>query len=312
MGKLDQLLEDLAYLINWLADERGGGQEHVEVAENPQVFMEQWDRFRAMVNTRKPGSASPEFLRVQDRVLKMMVAEKGLVRARDLPRLAGDERLSIWRGDICALECDAVVNAANSALLGCWIPGHDCIDNAIHTFAGVQLRLECARIMQKQGYEEPIGQAKVTSAYNLPAKHVIHTVGPLCKQAPTTEQRGQLADCYISCLDAAANGGLPRWRSAAYRPARSAFRKRKRRASRRRRFAPGSTRVGTPERREPTCTSSSTCSPPTTSTATAICSGKTPRARTATRPPNRDEAPYPSTASAIAAAKNATETAIAA
>ncbi len=208
MSKLDQLLEDLAYLINWLADERGGGQEHVEVAENPQAFMEQWDRFRAMVNTRKPGSASPEFLRVQDRVLKMMVAEKGLVRASDLPRLAGDERLSLWRGDICALKCDAIVNAANSALLGCWIPGHDCIDNAIHTFAGVQLRLECARIMQKQGYEEPIGQAKVTSAYNLPAKHVIHTVGPLCKQAPTTEQRGQLADCYISCLDAAAEKGL--------------------------------------------------------------------------------------------------------
>ncbi len=208
MSKLDQLLEDLAYLINWLADERGGGQEHVEVAENPQVFMEQWDRFRAMVNTRKPGSASPEFVRAQDRVLKMMVAEKGIVCASDLPRLAGDGRLSIWYGDICALECDAIVNAANSALLGCWIPGHDCIDNAIHTFAGVQLRLECARIMQQQGYEEPIGQAKVTSAYNLPAKHVIHTVGPMCKQAPTAEQRKQLADCYISCLDAAAKEGL--------------------------------------------------------------------------------------------------------
>ncbi len=207
MSRLDQLLEDLAYLVNWLSEERGI-QERVEVAANPQVFMEQWDQFRSLVNTRKPGSASPEFLRAQDRVLKMMVAEKGLVSAANLPRLASDGRLSVWRGDICALECDAIVNAANSALLGCWIPGHDCIDNAIHTFAGVQLRLECARIMQRQGYEEPVGRAKVTAAYNLPAKHVIHTVGPMCKEAPTVEQRKQLADCYVSCLDAAARGGL--------------------------------------------------------------------------------------------------------
>lgn len=207
MSKLDQLLEDLAYLVNWLSDERGLA-ERVEAAANPQAMMEQWDQFRSLVNTRKPGSASPEFLRAQDRVLKMMVAEKGLVRAEDLPRLAGDKRLSIWRGDICALECDAIVNAANSALLGCWIPGHDCIDNAIHTFAGVQLRLECARIMQQQGYEEPVGRAKVTSAYNLPAKHVIHTVGPMCKEAPTVEQRKQLADCYVSCLDTAAQRGF--------------------------------------------------------------------------------------------------------
>ena len=207
MSKLDQLLEDLAYLVNRLSDERGLA-ERVEAAANPQAMMEQWEQFRSLVNTRKPGSASPEFLRAQDRVLKMMVAEKGLVRAEDLPRLAGDKRLSIWRGDICALECDAIVNAANSALLGCWIPGHDCIDNAIHTFAGVQLRLECARIMQQQGYEEPVGRAKVTSAYNLPAKHVIHTVGPMCKEAPTVEQRKQLADCYVSCLDAAAQRGF--------------------------------------------------------------------------------------------------------
>lgn len=207
MSKLDQLLEDLAYLVNWLSEERGLA-ERVEVAANPQAMMEQWDQFRSLVNTRKPGSASPEFLRAQDRVLKMMVAEKGLADANDLPRLADDRRLSVWRGDICALECDAIVNAANSALLGCWIPGHDCIDNAIHTFAGVQLRLECARIMQQQGYEEPVGRAKVTSAYNLPAKHVIHTVGPMCKEAPTAEQRKQLADCYVSCLDAAARNGL--------------------------------------------------------------------------------------------------------
>lgn len=207
MSQLDQLLKDLANLINWLNEERRISGGRVQPAATPQEFMEQWDRFRGLVNTREPMLASPEFLAAQDRVLKLMVAEKGIVSADELPRLVSDNRLSIWQGDICALDCDAIVNAANSALLGCWIPGHECIDNAIHTFAGVQLRLECARIMQEQGYEEPVGKAKVTAAYNLPAKHVIHTVGPMCKEAPTVEQRKQLAECYVSCLDAAAATG---------------------------------------------------------------------------------------------------------
>ena len=165
--------------------------------------MEQWEQFRALVNTREPKPASPEFLKVQDRVLQLMVAEPGITEADELARTASDPRLSIWRGDITALQCDAIVNAANSALLGCWIPGHLCIDNAIHTFAGVQLRLKCAQIMQEQGYEEPVGRAKVTPAYNLPSHNIIHTVGPMTKGNPTLEQRKQLTQCYISCLDAA-------------------------------------------------------------------------------------------------------------
>ena len=208
MSRLDQLLNDLSYLINWLSDERKAGAERLQPAATPQEFMEQWNQFRALVNTREPIIAPEEFLTVQDRVLKLMVAEKGIVSAADFPRTTGDGRISIWKGDICAIECDGIVNAANSALLGCWIPGHECIDNAIHTFAGVQLRLECAFIMREQGYEEPVGRAKVTRAYNLPAKHVIHTVGPMCKEAPTVDQRKQLAQCYVSCLDAAAEAGM--------------------------------------------------------------------------------------------------------
>ena len=143
-----QLVKDMAFLVNHLMNERGAGSKHVEPQEDPRWFMEQWEQFRALVNTREPKPASPEFLKVQDRVLQLMVAEPGITEADELARTASDPRLSIWRGDITALRCDAIVNAANSALLGCWIPGHLCIDNAIHTFAGVQLRLKCAQIMR--------------------------------------------------------------------------------------------------------------------------------------------------------------------
>ena len=203
-----QLVEDITYLVNYLMDERGAGAQHIEPVEDPRWFMEQWDQFRALVNTREPRPASPEFLKVQDRILQLMVAEQGITDATELPRTARDPRLTVWRGDITALRCDAIVNAANSALLGCWIPGHLCIDNAIHTFAGVQLRLKCAQIMQAQGYEEPVGRAKITPGYNLPAKHIIHTVGPMAQGAPTVEQRKQLTQCYLSCLDAAAVNGV--------------------------------------------------------------------------------------------------------
>ena len=145
-----RLVEDITYLVNYLMDERGAGAQHIEPQEDPRWFMEQWEQFRALVNTREPKPASPAFLKVQDRVLQLMVAEPGITEADELPRIASDEHLTLWRGDITALRCDAIVNAANSALLGCWIPGHLCIDNAIHTFAGVQLRVKCAQIMQQR------------------------------------------------------------------------------------------------------------------------------------------------------------------
>ena len=163
-----------------------------------------WLQFRALVNVRPPWPAPEGFLALQDELLQGMIAEAGVHGAGDATTSPLDPRLRLWRGDITTLSADAIVNAANSQMLGCWAPLHYCIDNAIHTFAGVQLRIECARIMEQQGHEEPTGRAKVTPAYNLPAKRVIHTVGPIANGHPTDLHREQLASCYTSCLDAAA------------------------------------------------------------------------------------------------------------
>ncbi|WP_240944994.1 macro domain-containing protein [Bifidobacterium erythrocebi] len=117
--------------------------------------------------------------------------------------------LAIWQGDITTLRCDAIVNAANSGLTGCYAPNHHCIDNAIHSAAGVQLRLACARIMEQQGHPEPVGRAKITPGFNLPARYVLHTVGPMIPSGdPTPDEQEQLADCYRSCLRLAADHGL--------------------------------------------------------------------------------------------------------
>ena len=164
-------------------------------------------QFRGLVNTREAKPASDEFLGLQDRVLGEIIREKGITSAKDLPRVPKDPRISLWRGDITTLAADAIVNAANSQMLGCWVPGHFCIDNAIHTFAGVQLRLECARLMSKQGFPEPTGMAKMTPAYNLPSKWIIHTVGPIANGAPSDVDRALLGDCYRACLDAALGSG---------------------------------------------------------------------------------------------------------
>lgn len=203
-----QRAEDLAYLVDYLQRERGMGARPVRAQDDPAWFDKTWAQFRALVNTREPIAAPAEFLAVQDRLLRSLIAETGVTDAAALSPARLDGRLALWRGDITTLSADAVVNAANSGMLGCWIPGHFCIDNAIHTYAGVQLRLECARIMREQGHEEPAGQAKVTPAYNLPARWVIHTVGPIADGRPTDLHRAQLAQCYRSCLDAAARRRL--------------------------------------------------------------------------------------------------------
>lgn len=201
---MDQHATDLAYLVNYLQEERGMGASAVEPHDDSAWFDRTWRQFRALVNTREPLSASPEFLAVQDRFLQGLIAQAGVTDAETLPPCPADKRLALWRGDITRLAADAIVNAANSGMLGCWIPGHHCIDNAIHTYAGVQLRLECARLMREQGCEEPTGRAKATPAFNLPARMIIHTVGPIANGSPTAAHRTQLAQCYRSCLDAAA------------------------------------------------------------------------------------------------------------
>ena len=162
--------------------------------------------FRALVNVRMPSPASKELLRIQDEYLREELLRRGVTDIADLTPVAPE--IYLWRGDITTLKCDGIVNAANSPLLGCFCPNHGCIDNAIHTFAGVQLRLECAKLMEAQGCEEPTGQAKLTGAYNLPCKYVLHTVGPIVYGELTERHERELESCYRSCLELADANGL--------------------------------------------------------------------------------------------------------
>ena len=164
--------------------------------------------FRALANTREPGLPDAAVLDAQDELLRGLIAEAGIHGIDEALLSPVDARLRLWRGDITTLAADAIVNAANSQMLGCWVPGHFCIDNAIHTFAGIQLRAECARLMEEQGFEEPTGRAKVTPAYNLPARFIIHTVGPIANGRPSAQHCRQLALCYESCLGAADELGV--------------------------------------------------------------------------------------------------------
>ena len=153
---------------------------------------------RALFNVRMPKGASEEFLCVQDEYLKEEIRLKGITDIADLSPIRPD--IYLWQGDITTLKCDGIVNAANSQMLGCFYPNHGCIDNAIHTFAGVRLRQECAEIMKAQGHDEPTGGAKITNAYNLPCKYVLHTVGPIVYGKLTAEHERLLESCYRSCL----------------------------------------------------------------------------------------------------------------
>ena len=161
---------------------------------------------RALMNVRPPVPVSEDFLKVQDEYLQGVLAEKEVIRTADLTPV--QPGLYLWQGDITTLAADAIVNAANSAMLGCFVPCHGCIDNAIHSAAGVQLRLECARIMAQQQGEEPTGRAKITKAYNLPCRYVLHTVGPIIHGMVTRRDKELLASCYRSCLELAAVYGL--------------------------------------------------------------------------------------------------------
>ena len=156
---------------------------------------------------REPWRADTDLLAAQDELLQGMIEEAGIITVDEATPSPLDPRLRLWKGDITTLAADAIVNAANSGMTGCWAPLHYCIDNAIHTFAGMQLRYECARIMIEQGHEEPTGKAKITPAYNLPAKHVIHTVGPIANGALNDKLREQLASSYRSCLEASVEAG---------------------------------------------------------------------------------------------------------
>ena len=163
---------------------------------------------RSLMNVRPPYPVTEKFLEVQDAYLSERVAERGITDARTLKASKASDRIFLWQGDITTLKCDAIVNAANSALLGCFQPCHDCIDNIIHTFSGVQLRLKCNEIMQAQGHEERTGTAKITPGYNLPCRYILHTVGPIVYGRVTKRDCELLTGCYRSCLDLAVENGV--------------------------------------------------------------------------------------------------------
>lgn len=200
--------EAVGRLVSFLVEER------VELAglAVPDDPAERWALARSLMNMRLPRPVPVAVLEEQDAVLRALIARAGVTGASALAPVGDggvDGRLALWRGDITTLAVDAIVNAANSKLLGCFIPGHHCIDNAIHTFAGMQLRLVCDELMRAQGHDEPVGRAQVTSAFNLPSRFVVHTVGPQVPTGePTAAQEEQLASCYRASLDAAAAAGV--------------------------------------------------------------------------------------------------------
>ena len=191
-----------AYLIGKLLRE----QPQYRDMEIPQDEQDQKRLLRALMNVRPPMPIGEDFLTVQDAYLQEETARKGVTDIADLTSV--EPGIYLWQGDITTLKCGAIVNAANSGMTGCYVPCHGCIDNAIHTYAGIQLRLACAELMAKQGHEEPTGQAKLTSAFNLPCDYVLHTVGPIIYGGVTEKDRELLASCYRSCLELARRNGI--------------------------------------------------------------------------------------------------------
>lgn len=174
----------------------------------PENTIEQKRLLRSLMNIRPPHPISDEFLKMQDEYLSEEVYTKGITDSDALPASPLNNRLFLWRGDITTLKVDAIVNAANSALRGCFVPCHGCVDNIIHSVSGIQLRLACDELMTAQGFDEPTGSAKITPAFNLPCRYVLHTVGPIVSGALTETHCHQLADCYCSCLALASDRGL--------------------------------------------------------------------------------------------------------
>ena len=176
---------------------------------------------RSLMNIRMPKPLPAGFLEIQDEFLREEAREKGILGLEDIPDVQEQygssipfgDRISIWQGDITRLQVDAIVNAANSRMLGCFVPCHGCIDNAIHSAAGLGLREACRRSMDEKrredpDYEEPVGRAVLTPGFCLPCKYVIHTVGPVVGMRLTEELRQDLRNCYYSCMAAAAERGI--------------------------------------------------------------------------------------------------------
>lgn len=191
--------ERLLFLIQYLITENNEYRD-IKISSSEQ---EQKRLLRSLMNIRLPKPIKKEFLEVQDKYLIEEKNRKGIVLLSELSPI--EKGIYLWQGDITDLQVDAIVNAANSTLLGCFVPCHECIDNAIHSQAGVQLRLECYHIMKQQGWEEKTGTVKITKAYNLPCLYILHTVGPIIYKNLTKKNKVQLISCYRSCLELAAS-----------------------------------------------------------------------------------------------------------
>ena len=188
--------ERLRYLLEGLvAEYKEKHNEHVDIPSNEE---EQFTLFRALCNIRPAGAMPLEWMKIEDEYLITLAREKGIVTINDMEER--EPQIYLWQGDITRLSVDAIVNAANNKLLGCFAPNHKCIDNAIHTFSGIELRMECARMTEYMEMPEKTGVARMTYGYNLPAKHVLHTVGPIIYEEVTEKERNELASCYRSCL----------------------------------------------------------------------------------------------------------------
>lgn len=192
----------------WLIKELMAEDDYYRNYDIPSDENGQKDFLRALMNVREPKDISDEFLQIQDEYLSVENESVGFVSVDELEPIDSTGQLYIWQGDITRLKVDAIVNAANSQMCGCFQPLHSCIDNIIHSKSGIQLRLKCADIMRRQGHEEPTGQAKITAAYNLPCEYVIHTVGPIVQGQLTKKHEELLSSCYKSCLDIAAENGV--------------------------------------------------------------------------------------------------------
>lgn len=207
--------EKLEFLVRELCNET---KEYKDLKVNKNEMMQV---FRSLMNIRMPKPASKGFLKIQDEFLLEESKRKGIVRLDDIKTIKEEfgsdnkfnNKISIWQGDITRLEVDAICNAANSEMLGCFVPMHSCIDNCIHSYAGIELRQECFEYMvnkrkEDQDYEEPTGNAVITLGYNLPCKYVIHTVGPIVYDRLTEDLRNDLKKCYESVLQAALDKGI--------------------------------------------------------------------------------------------------------
>ena len=189
--------ERLTYLVKYLLEEINLDRDI------PQNQDELFQLYRSLVNIREAKPIAQEFLNIQDDMLQEENQKKGIVSFDNMK-----EQIIVWKGDITRLKVDAIVNAANNQMEGCFVPGHHCIDNAIHTYAGVQLRNDCHEMMKKQGFLEPSGKAKITKAYNLPCLYIFYTVGPMINGQVTPRDEFLLASCYESCLRLANQHGI--------------------------------------------------------------------------------------------------------